>query len=327
MPSSRHPVPSEKPLWAKVIGTWRPLFGNIGELGASIEWHDFRLAEDFDWTPTFHPDCLEICLNYTGQADFHLQKHKSELSDNQLAWYLPGRLPVDAKRRANSIHRFFTLEVTQDYLARQFAGVMDKLKKPVQQFLNNRQDFASHVHIAPIPSNLLVLRNILLEPPVQSGAEPLWYQGKILEIISHTLFAEQKAEELFCHKQRERVERVRYLLERDMENPPSLEDLAREVNCSPFYLSRIFAEETGISIPKFLRMKRIEKAAELILSGKSNVTNAAMSVGYSSLSAFNKAFVEQIGVCPGLYGLPLKNGGKYGKRPNATQSQAHPLQS
>ena len=66
-------------------------------------------------------------------------------------------------------------------------------------------------------------------------------------------------------------------------------------------MSRIFAQETGASIPKFLRMKRIEKAAAFIRSGKMNVTEAAMAVGYSSLGAFTKAFVEQMGCCPGLY--------------------------
>jgi AraC-like DNA-binding protein len=77
--------------------------------------------------------------------------------------------------------------------------------------------------------------------------------------------------------------------------------LAEEVGCSTFYLSRVFAQETGASIPKFLRLKRIEKAAELIRTGKMNVTESAMAVGYASLSAFNKAFVEQMGCCPGLY--------------------------
>ena len=100
---------------------------------------------------------------------------------------------------------------------------------------------------------------------------------------------------------RERVNRGRYLIERDLENPPSLEMLAQEVACSPFHLSRVFADQAGMSIPRFLRTKRIERAAELLQSGKANVTEAAMSVGYSSLSAFNKAFVEQMGCCPGLY--------------------------
>jgi AraC-like DNA-binding protein len=307
--SQPQPSSSEKTLWAKVIGTWCPLYGGIRGLGASIEWHDFRLAEDFDWTPTFHPGCLEICLNYRGQADFELNRKNTLLTENQLAWYLPGHSPVIAHRRANSIHRFFTLEVTRNYLERQFTGLRDRLRRPVQTFLQQPESFDSCVQASPMPSNLLGMRGILLDPPVPAGAEPLWYLGKILEILAHTLFAEPAGHEPAADTHnRERVEKARHLLARDMENPPSLDELARAAGCSPFHLSRIFAGETGVSIPKYLRMKRIEKAAELLLGGKVNVTEAAMAVGYSSLSAFNKAFVEQTGVCPGLYGLPLKGG-------------------
>jgi len=48
----------------------------------------------------------------------------------------------------------------------------------------------------------------------------------------------------------------------------------------------------------------MERAAELLLSGKYNVTEAALEVGYSSLSHFSQAFCQTMGCCPGLY--PLK---------------------
>src|SRR5262249_53002896 len=144
-----------------------------------------------------------------------------------------------------------------------------------------------------------------LEPPVPAAARATWYRAKVLEILAQTLFAADHPDELFCQRHqrqnRERIDRVCYLLERDLENPPSLEMLAQEAGCSPFHLSRIFADQAGMSIPRYLRTKRIERAAELLKSRKANVTEAAMSVGYSSLSAFNKAFVEQMGCCPGLY--------------------------
>jgi AraC-like DNA-binding protein len=48
----------------------------------------------------------------------------------------------------------------------------------------------------------------------------------------------------------------------------------------------------------------MERAAELLRSGRYNVTEAALEVGYSSLSHFSQAFCQVIGCCPGLY--PLK---------------------
>ncbi len=42
------------------------LFGCIAEHGVSIEWHDFQVARELDWSRSFHPGCLEICLNSVG---------------------------------------------------------------------------------------------------------------------------------------------------------------------------------------------------------------------------------------------------------------------
>ena len=152
---------------------------------------------------------------------------------------------------------------------------------------------------------LLGFRSAFVEPPLSSSARDAWYLAKTLEVLAHTVFNRDEPNELFCQKHQrqnqDRVERARYLLERDLENPPTLEMLAEDVGCSPFHLSRVFAANAGMSIPKFLRTRRIERAAELLQQGRMNVTEAAMAVGYASLSAFNKAFVEQMGCCPGLY--------------------------
>jgi AraC-like DNA-binding protein len=53
----------------------------------------------------------------------------------------------------------------------------------------------------------------------------------------------------------------------------------------------------------FLRNLRLERAAELLRSGRSNVTEAAIAVGYSSLSHFSKAFAEMFGVCRCVFPL------------------------
>jgi AraC-like DNA-binding protein len=144
----------------------------------------------------------------------------------------------------------------------------------------------------------------LAEPPVAKAAQVLWYQSKALELMAHFLFA-PKDPEFFCMRQkrvaRERVERVKELLARDLVSPPTLETLGQEVGCSQFYLSRIFSREVGQTIPQYLRNLRMERAAELLRTGRYNVTEAATEVGYSSLSHFSKAFCETIGCCPVLY--------------------------
>lgn len=291
--------------WRHIRGTWKPLHGGFVEQGLSIEWHDFHVDRDMDWGRSFHPGSLEICLNFSGEGLLQDGAAERTISPNQVAVYTMQHRRIRAVRFAGNMHRFLTLEISPGFLQAQFAGEVDKLKEPIRQFIERGPKAPAYLEIKPLPASLLATRVQFVEPPVPETARNTWYLGRVLEILAQTIFPEQNPDELFCHKHqrtnRERVERVRFLIERDLENPPSLEMLAGEVGCSTFYLSRVFAQETGASIPKFLRMKRIEKAAELIRTGKANVTEAAMTVGYSSLSAFTKAFVEQIGCCPGLY--------------------------
>ncbi|HRI14526.1 MAG TPA: AraC family transcriptional regulator, partial [Verrucomicrobiota bacterium] len=145
----------------------------------------------------------------------------------------------------------------------------------------------------------------LRQPPVLASAQSVWYQAKAVELMGEFFFQPASAEELFCHRQqrvaRDRVDKVVGILKRNVAEPPSLEDIGREVGCSPFYLSRTFSKEMGQTIPQYLRQLRLERAAELLRSGKYNVTEAALEVGYNSLSHFSQAFHQQFGCCPGLF--------------------------
>lgn len=305
IPSASDPALREQAAWAEIRGTWRPLHGSFFSDGLSVEWHDFRVDRDMDWGRSFHPGSLEICLNFSGSGTLQDGSAEREIGPNQVAVYTLQNRRLNAVRRAGSMHRFLTLELSPEFLRAHFSTQLEKLKPPVRRFIETGAKAPPYLEIMALPASLLAARVQFVEPPVPEPARATWYLGRVLEILAQTLFPNEDPAELFCQRHqrtnRERAERVRYLMERDLENPPSLEMLAGEVGCSTFYLSRIFVLETGVSIPKFLRMKRIEKAAELIRTGKMNVTGAAMAVGYSSLSAFNKAFVEQMGCCPGLY--------------------------
>ena len=58
----------ETPVWEKISGVWQPIYGGFDSHGVSIEWHDFLVADDLSWSPSFHEQSLEICLNYGGAA-------------------------------------------------------------------------------------------------------------------------------------------------------------------------------------------------------------------------------------------------------------------
>ncbi len=297
---------SEKGAWTPIDGTWRQIHGSYSVEGLSIEWHDFSLASDLDWGRSFHPGSLEVCLNFSGAGTLQDGNVERAIGPGQVAIYTLQDKRLRAIRRADTLHRFLTLEISPTFLRNHFAAPeLAKFKPEIARFVASGGKAVPYLEIRALPASLLASRVQFLEPPVSGPARNTWYLGRVLEILAQTIYPDENPDELFCQRHqrsnRERIERVRYLIERDLENPPSLDMLAQEVGCSSFYLSRIFAQETGASIPKFLRLKRLERAAELLRTGRANVTEAAVAVGYASLSSFNKAFLELFGCCPGLY--------------------------
>lgn len=285
--------------------------------GVNLRWMEYpNLGEARSSTHT--PGSLVIYLNYSGQAMYRDGFTAHELGAAHAAIF-PGRFNAPRIDRApGGMHRFLVLEVSSAFLRMHFGQALPLLTEAARQFASGTPS-GSFIAIQPLNTALLTMRLSLLDPPVARNALPTWYTAKAIEIISHTLYAPEATGDFFCKRHqrqnRERADRAAHLLERDLTNPPSLEMLAEEIGCSPFHLSRIFSEELGMNIPRFLRTRRIERAAHLLKQRGLNVTEAAMAVGYSSLSAFNKAFVEQLGVCPGLYAAiprPL-DGRKLGK--------------
>ena len=294
---------AEQNAWRDVKEGWRPLYGDVDSIGVAVEWHDFRMARSFDWGRTFHLRSLEFCLNLQGHGEVGADG-KTNYAPGNSGYYAIGDEPVPASRRANDRHRFVTLEFSRAHLHQQLVQDVDGLEPAIRRILF---DDKNESVVGPVRPMSIEQRNViasLAEPPVAKAAQILWYQSKALELMAHFLFA-PKDPEFFCMRQkrvaRERVERLKEILARDLANPPTLEMLGQEVGCSPFYLSRIFSREVGLTIPQYLRNIRMERAAELLRTGRYNVTEAAIEVGYSSLSHFSKAFCETIGCCPVLY--------------------------
>lgn len=84
-------------------------------------------------------------------------------------------------------------------------------------------------------------------------------------------------------------------------------NVAQQLGLNRSYFSDYFKKRMGISPSRFLTNLRMEKAADLILSGK-KPSVAAASVGYEDIFAFSKAFKRHFGVCPREYASKNKSG-------------------
>ncbi len=97
------------------------------------------------------------------------------------------------------------------------------------------------------------------------------------------------------------VKALKYLREHYCE-PIYAKNIARAAGLSESRLMHLFHQALGISWVKFLQGYRIHRAAALLSGGGRNVTEAAMEVGFDSLSHFNVTFRSFMGVSPKNYG-------------------------
>ncbi|CAL9554461.1 MULTISPECIES: AraC family transcriptional regulator [unclassified Streptomyces] len=89
------------------------------------------------------------------------------------------------------------------------------------------------------------------------------------------------------------------LLDR-MAEPPSLEQLARELGTSPFALLRAFRTAYGMPPHAWLTNARVRAARRLLEAGTAPA-DAAAAVGFTDQPHLNRHFTRIVGVPPGAY--------------------------
>jgi AraC-like DNA-binding protein len=82
--------------------------------------------------------------------------------------------------------------------------------------------------------------------------------------------------------------------------PPTIDEFSRLVSMSTTNLKKSFKTMFGDSIYSYYQKQRLQKAKELLLSGKYNVKQAAAAIGYNNVSNFTVAYKKQFKKVPRL---------------------------
>lgn len=83
----------------------------------------------------------------------------------------------------------------------------------------------------------------------------------------------------------------------NLQDQPSVAEIARFCAVSEASLKRIFDKYTGISVHKYLLRLKMKVATELLKDGES-VNNVAERLGFRSQSYFSKAYKRECGISP-----------------------------
>lgn len=93
---------------------------------------------------------------------------------------------------------------------------------------------------------------------------------------------------------------VKEFLDYNYKNVISLETLEQQFHYSRYYLSRAFADFTGVPIIKYYNAKRLAYAKEMLREG-AGVTRVANELNFNSIYSFSRFFKNAAGCSPTQY--------------------------
>ncbi|MEY8413291.1 AraC family transcriptional regulator [Lachnospiraceae bacterium 62-26] len=108
----------------------------------------------------------------------------------------------------------------------------------------------------------------------------------------------------------ERLNKAISYIEEHLAEEISYDELARTACCSTYHFQRMFAYMAGIPLSEYIRRRRMSLAAVDLQSGDEKIIEISMKYGYSSPTAFNRAFQSIHGIAPSMAkkeGTPLKS--------------------
>ncbi|MBM9501296.1 helix-turn-helix transcriptional regulator [Leptospira sp. 201903071] len=104
----------------------------------------------------------------------------------------------------------------------------------------------------------------------------------------------------------ERIRRIAYKIRTELPDSIRMKEIGKDFSISEDRLIRLFKENLGIPLRRYLLWVRILSTVKLLKEGK-NITEAAHAAGFSDSAHFSRTFKENFGFVPSLFFGHLKS--------------------
>ena len=213
-------------------------------------------------------------LLYNPQQDLPL-----DLSLQKHSWVLSILLPI------NKFHGFFSEEA--DYIT----------------FLSEENKDRKYYKDGRITPSMAIVLNQLMNYSLHPTIKPLYFKGKAYELLSLYFNRPADADIEQCpfladEENVSKIKMAKQIIISRMAEPPTLQELADEINLPINRLKEGFKQIYGDSVFSFLFDYKMEVARQLLATGAHNVNEVGLKVGYSGPSHFIAAFKRKFGTTP-----------------------------
>lgn len=186
------------------------------------------------------------------------------------------------------------LILDEDFLQR---NLQESLLK--KYFLNSDK-YLNLIKFSPTLIQSQIIINEILNCQLHGELKKIYLQSKSLELLHIELSKlETKENKIILDSyDKEAIYKAKEILIQNMQNPPSIVELAKLVHINEFKLKAGFKEVFHTSPFKLLFQYKMSKAKELLQVGDYNINEIANLTGYKFASNFSNAFYKEFGINP-----------------------------
>ena len=172
-----------------------------------------------------------------------------------------------------------------------FSKLLNQLVHPVDHYVEGPQFFMT-------PDMHAILDQVF-NIKYEGKTKMMFFRSQMTTLLSHFFgYLSGMNEDIIKEAEREKLYQAKEILIGNLETPPSLNELSRQIGLNSFKLKKNFKALFGVPVFKYLQNQRLTKAHDLLRSGDMTIQEAAWHVGYDSLSSFSKAFSKKYGFRP-----------------------------
>ena len=172
-----------------------------------------------------------------------------------------------------------------------FSDLLDQLVNPSDSYVEGPRFFMT-------PEMEQIVHNIF-NNQYEGKTKMMFFRSQITALLSHFFWQLSHLETASIKvTEREKLFQAKEILSSNLDSPPSLTELSRQIGLNTFKLKKDFKELFGVPVFKYLQNERMTAAHDLIRHKRATVPEAAWHVGYDSLSSFSNAFTKKFGFRP-----------------------------
>jgi AraC-like DNA-binding protein len=177
-------------------------------------------------------------------------------------------------------------------------------------FLSEENRDRKYYKDASISPSMAIVLNQLMNYNLHPSVKPLYFKGKAYELLSLYFNRPANADAEQCpflidEDNVTKIKKAKTIIISRMAEPPTLKELAEEIQLPVNRLKEGFKQIYGDSVFSFLFDYKMEIARQMLATGSHNVNEVGLKVGYSTASHFIASFKKKFGTTPKKYVMSL----------------------